>query len=656
MPGDVSVTAVVNASRRPRFRVRSRLIGALLAFSLTITASLWAAGFRPSDLWAKRAERYQTLRVGEGEVALVVVESGVLESAINIPIRCQVEALLGQVGGGQPGMGTGGGGAGGTAKGGGGTRGRGGLNTAGGATAGGAAAVQATVAAPKATSSTAAKKVTGKSASAVSKAAGAAAGANPNAASAGQTATAAAGAGGAAQRPTIRSFSYVVTPHVALRGAAAATTQAATKANAQAAGGAPAGGRGGGNMMSTRTGSTRILSIVPEGTAVKAGDVVCELDAAAFRDELQSELIRHAQAKSWVDQAHVLIKVSQISRREYIEGILPKDLEQINKYIDVCKTQKKQAQVNLTWTQRMAAENLISPSQLRACQYALQQAEITLSEAEGMLERLTKYTAPRLIANLDAKIAAVRADALAQEASFALEDDRKRRIEKNIEHCKMRAPRDGIVVYAQPAQRRGNTGDQIGQGATVREGQAIYSLPDPSHMHVRARIHETKMAYVREGHPVSVAIDAFPGHLLKGVVTEVTAIPAPANGPFSDVKQYFAMVDITDTGGIDELKPGLSAEVSFLMEKHEKVTRVPVSSIRWMDNQPLVAIAGPNGPNWRAVTLGLIDPAFAEVTSGLKAGETIIAEPSKLPEPDVAPASGASSVASSGEIASRSSS
>src|SRR5208337_2296825 len=92
-------------------------------------------------------------------------------------------------------------------------------------------------------------------------------------------------------------------------------------------GGRGGGGRGGGGMDDEKPGSTRIVSILPEGTRVTKGQVVCELDASAFDDELKAQLVRWLKAKSWVDQARSILEVSEISLREYRDGIYPQDLQ-----------------------------------------------------------------------------------------------------------------------------------------------------------------------------------------------------------------------------------------------------------------------------------------------------------------------------------------
>ena len=86
---------------------------------------------------------------------------------------------------------------------------------------------------------------------------------------------------------------------------------------------------------------------------------------------------------------------------------------------------------------------------------ALEQAKIALGEANGMLDRLVNQTGPKIIKSLEANVRAIQSDKLTQDASFSLEDQRLKRIKKNIENCIVRAPGDGIVVYVNQSDRWG---------------------------------------------------------------------------------------------------------------------------------------------------------------------------------------------------------
>ena len=357
-------------------------------------------------------------------------------------------------------------------------------------------------------------------------------------------------------------LTYVVTPYVPARPATTKSQDTTTKKQAdmsQGKGGGGGGGRGGGrggrggggNPEDEKPGSTRIVTILPEGSRVKAGDVVVQLDASAYEEEERSQKIRFLQARSYVEQAESMLEVARIALREYRDGIFPQDLQLIRQYIASCEIERSRSAGNLKWSREMLAMSYRTPFQVRSDELALQQADIALLEANGMLRRLSEWTVPKLIKQLEANVAAIESDLLTQKASFSLENQRLQRLQRNISHCTVKAPGDGIVVYANQADRFGQVTSSIDEGVPVREKQPIFHLPDPQHMRVKAKINETKVALVQPDQPVRILVDAFPNRPLKGVVGEVVPISIPIRG--SDVRIYDANVEITD--GFDALRP-----------------------------------------------------------------------------------------------------
>lgn len=613
---DAPMIVVPRAAVVKRFPWASVVLG-----TVVIPGGLWWGGvIDPLALLPKSIPPLATVAVDRGDIAVEVVESGNLESANNATVKAQVEAIVGMVGG--------------TAKGAGG---RGGAAGGGTTAAAGGAGLSGSDAAAKLANKVSMGGVSGMKTSTYKKAGGAAksgqtgsgVAATPSGMSGGAGATAATGGGGV-RKPSIKSFSMTVQAHTPLR---PATTKAASK-SATAKG---AGGGGGGGMMidQEKAGATRILSILPEGQLVKAGTIVAELDSATFKDELASQRIKHDQAKSWVDQAESELTMAEISLNEYKEGTLVSDRQLLKGYIESCDNAMKQAEAGYEYAKVVAAQGLYTPQQLAADEFTFAKTQLSLREARRMQDRLERYTAPRLAKNLEAKIQAVKVDVLAQRAALLNEDLRLRRLELCIEHCTMRAPRDGIVVYFVNANRWGMVQDQIREGVTVREGQSIFNLPDPTKMRVKAKINESKVSLVKEGAAVEIRIDAFPDRLMRGTVAVVAPIPAAANGPISDVKVYTAMIDIEADGSTD-LKPGLSAEIKVWSEARRNVTRVPLRSVRWFDGVAFVARPAPEGKaTWSALKLGVVGATFAEVLDGLAAGDRVVADPEGIAPPKV---------------------
>ena len=74
------------------------------------------------------------------------------------------------------------------------------------------------------------------------------------------------------------------------------------------------------------------------------------------------------------------------------------------------------------------------------------------------------------------------------------------------------------------------------------------------------------------------------------------------------------------------------------------VTRVPIQAVRSIDGKHYVALHQPSRQGnaerswkWKRVELGISDPNFVEVLSGLKVGERVVANSRLLPIPDSLP-------------------
>ena len=138
-----------------------------------------------------------------------------------------------------------------------------------------------------------------------------------------------------------------------------------------------------------------------------------------------------------------MLEVNEITLREYRDGIHPQDLELINQYVATLEIEYDRAVQNLKWSRQTAAKGFRSAAQVKADELALEQSTIARKEAKGMAERLEKYTASKILKSLEAKLAAIRDDKLAQESVYQLESDRKRKLEGMIANCTLYAPRDG---------------------------------------------------------------------------------------------------------------------------------------------------------------------------------------------------------------------
>ena len=159
-----------------------------------------------------------------------------------------------------------------------------------------------------------------------------------------------------------------------------------------------------------------------------------------------------------------------------------------------------------------------------------------MEQSQSKLNVLENYTKAKTIKDLKSEVEKALSDELARKQAYQLERDKEAKLEKQIVNCRLFAPDDGIVVYANDLSRSfGSNAPQIEEGATVRERQKIFSLPDlGAPLLVNTKVRETMVDRVIPGQRVRVKVHAFPTEPLPGVVVEVAPLPDPTSFFSSD--------------------------------------------------------------------------------------------------------------------------
>lgn len=330
------------------------------------------------------------------------------------------------------------------------------------------------------------------------------------------------------------------------------------------------------------------------------------------------------------------------------DGEAKQRLRTLQESVRVAEENYLQAQARFEGQQRLAARDFITPNDLEAEQSRLLQAESRLEQAITDLNLYTQYTfikdADQQLANYEdaimsyqrtqAEAAAELAQAEARYKSAAqrlnLEAGRLADINEQLAQTIIRAQRPGLVVYGSAESSgqpfRGNNQEPIQEGATVRERQAILTIPDMTEMAVRVNIHESAVQRVREGQQVSVRIDAFPNTRLTGEVIKVAVVADSGNAFMNpDLKVYPTIVRVD--GEHDWLRPGMSAEVEILVDSLDNVVYVPIQAVTYLDGQQVVYVARGGRRELRRVETGNYSEQFIEIVSGLRSGEEVMLLP-----------------------------
>jgi RND family efflux transporter MFP subunit len=399
--------------------------------------------------------------------------------------------------------------------------------------------------------------------------------------------------------------------------------------------------------------STTIKSIIDDGSHVKAGDLLVELDDSGLLDQEKAQVIAVDQARLAKVQAEENLKIvlkqneSDIKTAEVAVQLARIDLV---KYQDADYKQAlsdiegrlEQLRDRAAWSERMVKKGYLGKSQAEADRLALVKVQeerrvldytkdrtetdlkSKLMEAERALERVK--------AQADAKEKQARAEAQTKAKILKQEEERLEDIRKEIKKCRIVAPQDGMVVYFVNEYSRYGASSRssvIAQGEPVSEGQKLMRIPDLRTMQVNVKVHEALVSRVRVGQPALVRVDAFPTRVLRGQVRQVATVASQADWYSSDVKVYQTLVAIDDT--LEGIKPGMSAEVTIEVAKAlDDVVTIPVQAIIGgtdLGKHRKCLVMTSQRLEERNITIGMSNERMAEVKEGLAEGETVVLNP-----------------------------
>jgi RND family efflux transporter MFP subunit len=398
-------------------------------------------------------------------------------------------------------------------------------------------------------------------------------------------------------------------------------------------------------------GAPKIRWVVENGALVKTGDLLVEIDDSYLQEQAQSKKIERDKAEADKIASEQLyparktaITLAEKNLDKWIKGDFPQSLHDINGQIQTAESNLLQEEDRMSWVSRMVKKGYMTASQEEAERALLMGNKLALQKVQEQKRVLTDFTDPVNRQDFDNKVLQAKvdertayADMLTKRAVFDQQEALYKDLLDQIGQCKVKAPYDGIVVYAVPEQTRmgaGATQSIIAQGEPVQYGQKMMSIPDLTHMLVNVRIHEAFINQMRKGLPVQVRVTAVPGKPLKGRVKSVANVAMQQDWMSPDVKVYQAYVEIDDYLGQTKLKPGLSADCTIYTDaRAEHVLTVPVQAIvspTERGGKPHVYVKTNQGTEAREVELGLTDEMYIEVKSGLSEGEEIVLNPRAL--------------------------
>jgi HlyD family secretion protein len=342
-------------------------------------------------------------------------------------------------------------------------------------------------------------------------------------------------------------------------------------------------GGGGGDMHAM---DLKIQDIVPEGTIVKEGDYIAQLDRTSYDNTLKDEIENLKTLQTSVEMKVLDTAVLLTNLRDDIKN---------QKYV------VEEAGITL------AQSKFEPPATIR-------QAEISLDKAKRTLEQ-KKRSYSLTVAQTIAEI---------EHQKFHL--SRGTRLVTDLQEFLVKftitAPASGMVIY-----KKERNGAKRKAGSTVNPfDRVIATLPDLSSMLSKMYVNEIEVSKVKPGQKVNINVDAFPKKSFSGTIISIANIGEQL--PNSDSKMFEVQVKVDDSD--PTLRPSMTTGNKIIIKTFNDVVFIPTECVQTgSDSIPFVY---EKNRTKQIVLLGESNEKNVIVDQGLEPGNTVYLTPPEEPE------------------------
>lgn len=332
----------------------------------------------------------------------------------------------------------------------------------------------------------------------------------------------------------------------------------------------------------TPSGSLRIAWLIPEGSFVRAGQVVLRFDNtdAMLNLEQQEKALDSNQERTKIlsGQHSTDDKVSAIDRAlaeseyEYAMHVLPED------------------------------ETIFS-------QWDIIEANIDADSAKDRIDFLAnKDRIEKQAARAEQQILAIERNQVQTEIDIAAQ---------TLNALEIKAPVDGLAVYRRDREREPQVGDQCWSG------QVLVELMDLSKLQARVYVLERDAGALAKNKDVLLHLDGIPGKVFHGTINSVSGMAQPLDTN-SPLKYFTCQVQIHDfEEDVDGAKPGMTLKADIILDEYESCFVVPASAVTRKRNESLVYVLDGDTFISRPVELGASTHGMSTILEGVEEGEII---------------------------------
>ena len=293
-------------------------------------------------------------------------------------------------------------------------------------------------------------------------------------------------------------------------------------------------------------------------TVVKKGQLIARIDPEIFDAK-----VNQAQGELEAAQATVLNQAAQVEKARA-------DVENARSALAEAKAQTAKSQVALVDSRRdfdrkseLMRKELIAKSDLDSSQAAHDSAAAQLESTKAKEQSLAAA-----INSAQAQLRVTEAMHKSAQATVAQRRAALRQAQVDLEHTRITAPVDGVVV-----SRAIDVGQTV---AASLQAPVLFTIAqDLTKMQVETSVDEADIGRIKLEDRANFTVDAFPGDTFSGTVTQIRKAALVVQ----NVVTYTVVVAVNNPAG--KLLPGMTANVKLVVAEKPSVLKVPNAALRF---------------------------------------------------------------------------
>lgn len=407
-------------------------------------------------------------------------------------------------------------------------------------------------------------------------------------------------------------------------------------------------------------GRPEIITLVEEGSQVKAGDILVTLDSDELRTKIEEAVltvekartdeiyarrgleIERNEARSRQSVAEVNLALAKLELAKWQKGDVPQKRRELDLALQKAQRQVERTKRDYEISQALYAQKFISLNDLEDSEIAQLEAADGLLTAELDLSVYDQYTyqteeqqklsdldqaksdLEREIAKNESELARQEADLASKSQTLLIRQEKLTSLEEQLEASRIVSPQDGLVVYGTSVGRRSWRDEPMAEGRQVRFNETILFLPDIRQMVANLAVAEAYEPLVKVGQTVRVTVDARPGEVFEGVIDKTTPLTESGGWLNPGQREFTARVMLPAELEAD-LKPAMRATGEITVGRVDSALAVPVQAVFTEGDQHFCYVpAGSGRVKKQSVDIGRASETLVEITAGLTDGELVL--------------------------------